>query len=73
MPSRVEQLRGSDTRSIAPSITPSESASQSGRSERTAVSVGGSQAPIDKVFLHLYPRAEVPTIPYKLRFAVSLQ
>lgn len=26
---------------------------------------------LDKVFLHLYPRAEVPTIPYKLRFAIS--
>jgi len=35
------------------------------------VSVGPQAAPIDKVFLHLYPRAEVPTIPYKLRFAIS--
>ncbi|KIM26084.1 hypothetical protein M408DRAFT_330849 [Serendipita vermifera MAFF 305830] len=72
MPSRVDQLRNAETASIAPS----DSASQTGRSERserTAVSTGSraSSGPADKVFLHLYPRAEVPTIPYKLRFAIS--
>jgi len=58
MPSRVDQLRAEE-RSVSPSD-----------SDRTRVSTE-SQTPTDNVLLHLYPRAEIPTIPYKLRFAIS--
>lgn len=58
MPSRVDQLRAEE-RSVSPS-----------NSDRTRVSVE-TQTATDKVFLHIHPRAEIPTIPYKLRFAIS--
>jgi len=58
MPSRLEQLR-SESRSVSPS-----NRSRSLDSDRTAT--GDT-----KVYLYLKPGTELPTVPYKLRFAVS--
>jgi len=60
MPSRIEQLR-SESRFASPS-----GLHRSGTvdSERTAVGDA-------KVHLYLHPGTELPTVPYKLRFAIS--
>jgi hypothetical protein len=60
----VDQLRG-EARSVAPSI----------RSNLSGTTIQGAtvQPPMNdnRLFLYLKPGDELPTVPYKLRFAVG--
>ncbi|CAG7845997.1 SubName: Full=Uncharacterized protein {ECO:0000313/EMBL:CCA69288.1} [Serendipita indica DSM 11827] len=59
MPSRVDQLRN-ETRSVSSVSTAS--------SDATAVD---TPVGLETLYLYLYPGAELPSVPYKLRFAIS--